>query len=845
MSDKREPQRGVVVKTSAGDAAVQLERLIAKQKYKDAVKQAKLIHKAEATPQSHRQLERAYFLRAQQLLRAGMPASAVEVSRHLLDFGVTDAKLVEEFSPLLVKLGLAQDAFRIQGRLESPESQSRLLLLAADQAVLHPERSQRSSPEVQEAALVRQALEALYAGDEATALGLVRDIARSSPVSEWKLLVRGLAAFYRGDQAETQANWSRLDPERAPLRIASHLQKLQQGQSERDAGGPGSDFAELEGLVYGERILPRLRELSDLVAKNRWVDVLRRITSLRLSLRAVDPRLAEKLTSSLLAPLLDHATSLNYASGTRLLREFTQVAEPLAIDPGWNRLWALTWERPLDGTSVAIEYWTKYIADLERCTALKAEERPLAQALVWNHLAQLYLAELDDRSEEDEDLDFEDEDEDLDFEDEGENALDLDEDQLEQQATTCIERSLRLAPGHRPTYDLLVQLCGMSDEPERLTKARRRILEVFPEDVETLVEMASELHDRDEPATALEILSRARKLKPLDESLVGLEMRIRMSLARSLALQKRWDEGRAQFAAMEQLRPDELRVFSYLARKAIFETKAGQGDLAGRYERAAGALLPEPAPLWLSLHVESIQFRLPKATQNHYAELWMKELRKKCRSETAGAMASFLTEFLALDIDYDGRAHDASEVLKYLRRTTRLNYRLEDLEHVCEFLGHFPKESGLTRKLVQRGLKANPESALLHLVTAGVELSDPAAVWRLPDVRGHLQEALRLAEASTRRREVLMIPKIKQMLSVSNELHSRMAGLPFAAPGRIPVPSGEPGSFEDFLRAFLEGAMEDEDEEEDGGGPRSFAGREFPASRRTNRRSRREPKSGS
>jgi len=389
MSDKREPHRGAVVKTSAGDAAVQLERLISKQKYKDAVKQAKLIHKAEATPQSHRQLERAYFLRAQQLLRAGMPGSAVEVSRHLLDFGVTDAKLVEDFSPLLVKLGLAQDAFRIQGRLESPQSQSRLVLLVADQAVLHPEQSQPSSPEVgQEATLVRQALEALYAGDEATALGLVRDIARSSPVSEWKLLVRGLAAFYRGDHGETQANWNRLDPERAPQRIARQLQKLHQGQSEKDAGG--TDFAELEGLVYGERILPRLRELSDLVAKNRWVDVLRRITSLRLSLRAVDPRLAEKLTSSLLAPLLDHATSLNYTSGTRLLREFTQVAEPLAIDPGWNRLWALTWERPLDGTSVAIKYWTKYIADLESCTALKAEERPLAQALVWKHMAQLY-----------------------------------------------------------------------------------------------------------------------------------------------------------------------------------------------------------------------------------------------------------------------------------------------------------------------------------------------------------------------------------------------------------------------------------------------------------------------
>ncbi len=844
MSDKREPHRGVVVKTSAGDAAVQLERLIAKQKYKDAVKQAKLIHKAEATPQSHRQLERAYFLRAQQLLRAGMPGSAVEVSRHLLDFGVTDAKLVEDFSPLLVKLGLAQDAFRIQGRLESPQSQSRLVLLVADQAVLHPERSQPSMPEVgQEAALVRQALEALYAADEVKALGLVRDISRSSPLSEWKLLVRGLAAFYRGDHGETQANWNRLDPERAPQRIARQLQKLHQGQSEKDAGG--TDFAELEGLVYGERILPRLRELSDLVVKDRWVDVLRRITSLRLSLRAVDPRLAEKLTSSLLAPLLEHATSLVYASGTRLLREFTQVAEPLAIDPGWNRLWALTWERPFDGTSVAIKYWTKYIADLESCTALKAKERPLAQALVWKHVAQLYLAELHDRSEEDEDLDFDD-DFDFDLEDEGKNALDLDEDQLVQQATTCIERSLRLAPGHRPTYDLLVEVCRMSDEPERLTEAKQRILKVFPDDVETLVETALELHHRDEPEPALEALSRARRLKPLDESLVGIEIMIRTSLARCLALQKRWDEGRAQFAAIEQLRPDELRSYFYLAKKAIFESKAGQGDLADRYEREAAALLPEPAPLWLSLHVESIRYSLTKATQKHYAELWKKELRKKCRSETAGAMASFLTAFLALESDYAGRDHDATEVLKYLHRTTRLDYRLEDLEDVCEFLGHFPKESGLTRNLVQRGLKAHPESALLHVVLAGVEMSDPAAVWRLPDVRGHLQEALRLAEASTRRREMLMIPKIKQMLSVSNELHSRMAGFPFAAPGGMPVPGGKPGSFEDFLGAILGAAVDDEDDEqEDEGGPSPFFGRKFAAFSPTNKRSRREPKSGS
>ena len=169
MSDKKQSHRGVAVKSSGVDAALELERMLSKGKYKDAVKQAKLLHKAEPTPESHRQLEHAYFLRAKQLLSSGMPESAVEVSRHLLDFGVSDATLVAEFAPLLVKLGLAKEAFRLQGGGESSETQTRLLALAADQAVLHPERSERSSVEFPDASLIRQAIERCYAGDEAAA----------------------------------------------------------------------------------------------------------------------------------------------------------------------------------------------------------------------------------------------------------------------------------------------------------------------------------------------------------------------------------------------------------------------------------------------------------------------------------------------------------------------------------------------------------------------------------------------------------------------------------------------------------------------------------------------------
>ena len=215
---------------------LEVERLIQKERYKDAVKQAKICFKAEGTPENHRLLEHTYFLRARQLVQLGMPSSAVEVAQHLLDFGVTANDWVDEFVRLLMSLGLSQKAFQIQERLGRPELKDELAELAADQAVIHPERiGQMSSEIARDATLVRQSLERLQAKDEAGAFSMLRDIARSSPLSEWKFFVRGLAAFYRGEAEEAKTNWDRLDPKRKALPITQRLLRLvqQEGPSSR------------------------------------------------------------------------------------------------------------------------------------------------------------------------------------------------------------------------------------------------------------------------------------------------------------------------------------------------------------------------------------------------------------------------------------------------------------------------------------------------------------------------------------------------------------------------------------------------------------------------------------
>ena len=84
------------------------ERLIEKERYKDAVKQAKLCFKEAGTPENHRLLECAYFLRARQLLQQGMRSSAVEVAQHLLDFGVTGVRLAGGAGPAADRAGVRE-----------------------------------------------------------------------------------------------------------------------------------------------------------------------------------------------------------------------------------------------------------------------------------------------------------------------------------------------------------------------------------------------------------------------------------------------------------------------------------------------------------------------------------------------------------------------------------------------------------------------------------------------------------------------------------------------------------------------------------------------------------------
>ena len=783
MAAKPKHQAGKMQAAPGVPLRQEVDRLIAKGRFKDAVKQAKLCFRQEGTPEHHRLLERAYFLRTQQLQQGGMPTAAQEVALHLLEFGITDPTLTEPAAALLLAVGLAGRALELQGRLDDPEARERLQRQAADQAVLHPERASAATPpEVRAGAMrVRAALGALEAGDGAKAMAELGDVARNSPFADWKLFARGLAAYQGRDDAAVRANWGRLDPARAPARIARALMTLAAPDpGDKPAGSEVSPKLEgLERRAFGEPILGPIRELGTLVAQDRWEEAVRMMGPVRFALRRIDPALAVRMTRVLYDPLIRAAGRMSYHEGHRLIRSFVKAAEPLPVDPHWNRLWALVWEGPQGSIGEAEVFWRKYLDDLKAAPGIQQDERPRAQALVWLHLGE-GLADLADA---------------LAPEGPGPRRVDAEVTEARRRAVDCLEESVRLCPTLRDAHEALMDVYDEWGRPDDAAAAAGRRLRAFPDDCDALVYLSQHHYHREEFAQALDFAQRARALKPLDDAIAEREWGARVGLARDHALHGRFDDGRAEFAAAARLRPELARGVHFLARRAALELKAGQADLADELIAEAQGHLAEPTPLWLAMLIEAKRFKLPKAERDRFEALWVNALAKKCRGETAGALAELLGAFVAGDVVYPGRDEHVRQVVEYLRRTTRTKYRREELAKVCSFLGLARARGSreLFEKFARRGLKLFPEAPEFSMMLGSVEMEKGPFGGNLYQARKHFAKALELAEAQQAREPHVdaMVPKIREALSGLDDLMSGPMGFPFGPFGRRGGPASD------------------------------------------------------
>lgn len=276
-----------------------------------------------------------------------------------------------------------------------------------DRAVFEDYALATLSPEsAADVKLIRAAFQLIAAGNDVEAEQGIAGIPRRSPMSDWRLLARGLTQWYRGETDTAAAAFSRLDPQRRPGRIAETLLRADALKAEAvPVANPDVDAA----LVSAAKLVHRIRnERPGLAAARQEMTRTEKMPGaeeMDLPAGFPGPRqmqwLSEFSESSMRhEPELVSALYYNvirFVTKTPLAPLIDSIAERTngpPFDPQNLLLRCLYLRNFQDAESEVESYRNKYIASLKSNTSVS---KPVARALE----AELFLMAAGDEQESD------------------------------------------------------------------------------------------------------------------------------------------------------------------------------------------------------------------------------------------------------------------------------------------------------------------------------------------------------------------------------------------------------------------------------------------------------------
>ncbi len=676
---------------SKPDFVALVRRNLARQDFKQALKDAKTAWRQQPTAELRALLEEAYLARTKQLLRFGLMAEARSTFEDLLSLGITEGKVRGEAAAVATPLGLVDRLLARQGPSEGPLDGATLVGLT-DAAVVHPGTTVQGHPQIaRDAAAVRQVLDQLAAGQGEEALAALAHIPRHSPLADWRLFARGLAAYYRQDDQQMQACWSRLDPTRWPAKIARALQDLADwigsGPFALDRLGPGRmALLKLESLAFGQPVLTRLYELHGQMLEGDWEGAFRTLRTLPRQAGAQRKPLALMVARAVLPSGLRQ-------QGSSLLERIAGWIPGPSEDPHWHRARALFLEnQSLDDLLEAARQWIDYLRDIDQ-GAFPPQDQRLAKALVWYRAATNYLSYLQKQEDDEE------QEQDEDGQQHHDRFLSRWADQRRREvskpdmeesifaaATAALRESINLAPELIAPYRCLAVAHAYWGRVDEAAEAYRLLIDRHPDSLIDLVSAARMLLGFDRPLEACPYARKAAQLKPLDRSVTRLFWRCLVQSARYLAGQQRLDESRAMLeeVATLDLPPEDARLLP--ACRAVLAFKAGNLQEARTLAWEAVRKAPHPASGYLAMAIQARLWDLPGDLATQLESQWEAQLQGRFNSKAAAAMARLLCRADDRKGESPHLAEFVRRAIDYIARGTRAKWRREYLLDVCELL---------------------------------------------------------------------------------------------------------------------------------------------------------------
>ena len=214
-------------------AEASIRQLIAHGKYKTALDQAKDNHKKQATAASEALLIEAYAARIQSLLAQNLLREAQALMDLVRErFPAAEARLKSMGASVAARTNTLDDLLRpLNDPLLSPEHRE-----AIEQAVrrdVFDLSALGACPALPPDHALRQAASALDRAFRMVTAGPVEEdairlpeVSRRSPLAPWKLLVRAIAGYYRGDPEACREQLDTIAADAAPARLTPALRTM-------------------------------------------------------------------------------------------------------------------------------------------------------------------------------------------------------------------------------------------------------------------------------------------------------------------------------------------------------------------------------------------------------------------------------------------------------------------------------------------------------------------------------------------------------------------------------------------------------------------------------------------
>ena len=694
MARKKRKKKHVSQAQQLAIAHRELEKGNAKQ----AVKHAKACYRLDPSESARSLLQRALLSRGRKLHARAMHEPARAVVVELDELGEVAADYQADANRLRALLGL-------RGDLNSPEllEDKSLRDELADQAVLlGPVTTRLGATMADTAAAVRAALAAAETGQHERAIELVASIGRDSPYCDWKLLVRGLCAYYEYDDQRAVANWSRLAPERPARRIADTLLLLTESRHCSDA--PGLTRARADQLIRSIET-PMLGSLRVLQRKLRDSDC--EPPELRAELRRFMKAYAEKepaVAQRVADIFIRRAIKQEDGAGLAALKRFLPK---LPLDPNLNRANALLAEFQGD-LSLMEQYWKAYANDLRTCEALHESQKATAAALVYNHVATDHVK----ASEEAEDAP---------------GFMHNDDEyiaSLQQDAVFYFRKSLDANPNLPDVHVALGKLLEKRGQHKEAAVTFHELGRRFPDDAEPLIAVASHFVASNEPGVAKEYAKKARTLRPRDAQTLTLVWGSCLGTAREAAKCCQFRLAEAELDEAETLLgAGTLDAYILHAMRAAVALKEGHQEGAERHVNKTIEQFEQPTAALLLVDSQARRCNVAAKDIKALEDRLAKALKGRKNAQAAGVMAKYLHALAVNDIDYRGLVTHTKQVETYLKQCRRVKWQVDHLLDACRFASLESERQPLLEKLAKRGTAMFPDHPVFHFFVGRAEMA--------------------------------------------------------------------------------------------------------------------------